>query len=213
MKRKFRLLTDDERKKGESLAMMEAQETKRQLVEARRKRVLHSDSTKIEVVKTFIAMGGNLSQTAGACNISYKTLEAWKATNWWKNLLAELKKAEKLELSTKTKAILDKSLDLLHDRLDKGDVFFHPKTGELTRKPLDAKAINQIAKDMLDRKNILDKAFENTVPETSKDDKLASLAERFAKLAEASLEHNKKPPVEVTDVVFVTEKKEPQCQE
>jgi len=68
-----------------------------------------------------------------------------------------------------------------------------------------AAQLHQIAKDMIDRKNILDKAFEETVQVQGNGDKLAALAERFAKLAEATLE-NKKPAIEVTDVVFVQEK-------
>jgi hypothetical protein len=80
------------------------------------------------------------------------------------------------------------------------------KTGEIIRKPVPAVTLHQIAKDMIDRKNILDKAFEEKVVSEPAGNKLADLAERFAKLAEMSIQ-NKKPTVEVTDVVFATEEK------
>lgn len=205
MVRKVRFLTDSEVKRGIAISRAEATELKGELIKARKQRVLHSDATKIEVIKTYIALGGNIPLTAGATGIPFKTLDKWRCTSWWKNLVAEFKKAEKLELSAKTKSIIDRSLDLLHDRLEHGDYYYNPKTAVIERKPVNARDIHTIAKDMIDRKNILDRAFEQTAPQEANGDKLASLAERFAKLAEATLENQKKPAVNVTDVVFVKE--------
>lgn len=209
MVRKVRLLTDSELKKGKALAVIEATVLKESLMAERKKKQknyrLRSDYAKIEVVKSYIALGGNLQLTAASVGIPLRTLESWKASAWWKNLVNELKKAEKLELSAKTKLIIERSMDLLADRLENGDAYVDMKTGEVRRKPVGAVVLHQIAKDMIDRKNILDKAFEEKVIETSKDDKLAALAERFAKLAEMSIE-KQKPQVNVTDVVYVTEK-------
>lgn len=206
MVRKVRLLTDSELKAGIAQAVVKATMEKEELVKHRKKAQFRSDSVKIEVIKTFLALGGNLALTAGATNIPLRTLKLWKTQNWWKSLVNELKKAEKLELSAKTKTIIERSMELLADRLENGDAFYHPKTGEIIRKPVPAVTLHQIAKDMIDRKNILDKAFEETVQVEDKGDKLAALAERFAELAEATLE-NKKPAIEVTDVVFVQEKR------
>lgn len=209
MPRKIRLLTDSPVKHSLAVQRMDEIILKEDLKKARKehqkKRLLRSDSTKVEVVKTFLALGGNLQLTAGSCGIPHRTLQNWKATDWWKNLVSELKKADKLELSAKTKTIVERSMELLLDRIENGDAFFNQKTGEVQRKPVSAAALNQIAKDMMDRKLILDKAFEETIPETTKGDKLAALAERFAKLAESTLEA-KRPIVEVTDVVFAEEK-------
>lgn len=208
MPRKIRLLTDSPVKHQAAVQRMDEIILKEDLKKARkehqRQRLLRSDSTKVEVVKTFIALGGNLQLTAASCGIPHRTLQNWKATTWWKNLVSELKKAEKLELSAKTKTIIERSMMLLADRLENGDAFFNQKTGEVQRKPVSAKDLHTIAKDMMDRKLILDKAFEEKIVETSEGNKLAALAERFAKLAEATLEN--KPKIEVTDVVFAEEK-------
>ena len=201
MVRKVRLITDSMIKNAAARAVVEATAFKEELMKKRKKAQFRSDHVKVEVVKTFLALGGNLQLTSGATNIPYRTLNVWKATNWWKNLVNELKKAEKLELSAKTKTIIERSMELLADRLENGDAFYHPKTGEIIRKPVPAVTLHQIAKDMIDRKTILDKAFEEKIVHEAKGDKLADLAERFAKLAEQSIQ-NKKPTVEVTDVVF-----------
>jgi hypothetical protein len=206
MVRKVRLITDSMIKNAAARAVVEATALKEELVKNRKKALFRSDSVKVEVIKTYIALGGNLTLTAGATNIPLRTLKAWKATNWWKSLFNELKKAEKLELSAKTKTIIERSMELLADRLEHGDPFYHPKTGEIIRKAVPAAQLHQIAKDMIDRKNILDKAFEEKIVSEPTGNKLADLAERFAKLAEMSIQ-NKKPTVEVTDVVFATEEK------
>lgn len=205
MVRKVRLLTDSEMKKDKALAVVEATALKEELVKNRKNYRLRSDSVKVEVVKTFIALGGDLKLTSGSTGIPYRTLQNWKAANWWKSLVTELKKAEKLELSAKAKPIIERSMELLMDRLENGDVVLNVKTGTMDRKPVPAKELNTIIKDMIDRKNILDKAFEERIVVETNGNKLADLAERFAKLAEATLE-NKKPTIEVTDVVFVEEK-------
>lgn len=205
MARKLRLLTDSTIKKEKALEILKQRD---ELMEARkehkRKYKLHSDSTKVEVVKTYLALGGNLSLTAASTGISIKTLEHWKAADWWKNLIAEMKRVEKLEMSQRTKMIIERSLELLQDRMENGDVILNSKTGELMRKPVAAKDLHYIARDMLDRKLILDKSFEETTVEVSKDDRLASLAQRFAELAEKALD-KPKTVVEVTDVVFAKE--------
>lgn len=204
MVRKVRLITDSMLKNAAARAVVEATALKEELIKNRKKAQFRSDSVKVEVVKTYLALGANAALTAGATNIPLRTIKLWKTQNWWKNLVNELKKAEKLELSAKTKTIIERSMELLADRLENGDAFYHPKTGEIIRKPVPAVTLHQIAKDMIDRKNILDKAFEEKVVVETKGDKLADLAERFAKLAEMSIE-KKKPVVEVTDVVFVQE--------
>lgn len=201
MVRKVRLITDSMLKNAAARAVVEATALKEELIKNRKKAQFRSDSVKVEVVKTYLALGANAVLTAGATNIPLRTIKQWKTQNWWKNLVIELKKAEKLELSAKTKTIIERSMELLADRLENGDAFYHPKTGEIIRKPVPAVTLHQIAKDMIDRKNILDKAFEEKIVVETKGDKLAELAERFAKLAEMSIE-KKKPVVEVTDVVF-----------
>src|SRR5574343_1314798 len=140
----------------------------------------YSDTAKIEAVKTFLALGGNSSLTAASLGISNTTIIAWRNTNWWNQLINEIRKQEKIELSAKTKNIIDKSLDLVMDRLEHGDFMYDQKQGVLVRKPIPARELNKIAVNMIEQKNILDKATEEQVQTTTNEEKLAKLAERFA---------------------------------
>jgi len=197
------LLTDSEYKKKQAIAAIDREVLIAERKKHQRKMTLRSDSTKIEVVKTYLALGGNATLTAAATKIPFDTIKTWKTTNWWNQLVNDMRKAEKLELSAKTKKILDKSLDLVMDRLDNGDFFYDQKSGQLVRKPIPARELNKIAVDMIDQKFILDKATEEQVELSTNEEKLAKLAERFAELAATALA--RKPAVEVTDVVFVEE--------
>ncbi|HET8689019.1 MAG TPA: hypothetical protein VFM18_20605, partial [Methanosarcina sp.] len=194
-----RLLTDSPIKKAQALKHIE----KHDLIEAQaimqKKPRMVSDHTKIEVVKTFLALGGNLSLTSGATGIPIRTLHLWKTKNWWKEMTTTLKREEKLTLSAKTKRILDLSMDQTIDRLENGDFVIDPKSGAFLRKPVSARELNQITKDMMERKEQLDISTEEKQELKGYDDKLAMLAQRFADLAQMALE-KPKPTIEVTDV-------------
>lgn len=199
-----RLLTDSKIKRQQAIDHVLKKELVLERKKHQKKQRMRSDHTKIEVVKTFLALGGNLTLTAGSTNIPYRTLQAWKASDWWKNLVQELRKEEKLELSAKTKEIMERTMTLTIDRIDNGDFIYDQKKGELIRKPLQAKDLHKITIDMMDRKDVLDKATEERVDLKSNDDKLADLAKRFADLAQMALD-KPKPTIEVTDVVYITE--------
>ncbi len=170
------------------------------------KRLRFSDEAKIDVVKTYLALGGNLTLTAGATGMSRETLKDWKASGWWGRVSDELRKEERIDLSAKVKKILNKSMDLLLDRVEHGDFIYDQRKGELVRKPVKAIELHKITVDLMIQKETLDKSMESNVAPESHDDKLKNLAERFAELAMQSLK-DQKAPVIVTDVVFAEEQK------
>jgi hypothetical protein len=163
----------------------------------------YTDSEKIETVKTWLVLGGNTQLTAATTKVSDETIRLWRKQDWWTELENALRKEERLELSAKTKVILDKSIDQLKDRVENGDYVFDQKSGEIRRKPVSAKDLLKITVDMIDRKELLDRnSMENVKPE-SNEDKLAELAKRFEEIA------NKINVVFVEDkrTVFIEESK------
>lgn len=181
-------LTDNEDRFNAQLKAEEQSQLRKQRLALVAKRKLHTDETKIETIKTFLALGGNLSLTSGATGIPYYTLKDWKASKWWNDVITELRKAEKLELSASTKTILNKSLALMADRLENGDFIYDQKKGKLIRKPLQAKDLHKIAVDMMDRKDKLDRDTSTQEVHETHEEKLKHLAERFATLAFKAVE-------------------------
>lgn len=202
--KKIRLLTDSAVKKEQAMARLEKEALMAERKKHQHKLKYYSDDAKVNVIKTYLALGGNTTLTAHACGITVRTLFLWKNTEWWKQIYNDLRKQEKLELSAKAKNIVEKSLEVLADRVANGDFIYDSKTGQLIRKGIPAKDALQIADKLLERKQILDDATAEDVPkEVQGTGMLEQLAERFATLATKALD--KKQTVEVTDVVFVKE--------
>ncbi len=185
-----------------------AREEREALVRARleHRKKMKTDQFKVEAVKAYILLGGNAMLTASTIGVSRNCLEKWKRTSWWTNLVKEFRNEERLYLSSSTKKIIQKSLEELSDRLERGDFIYDPKTGQMVRKPVPAKDLHRISVDMMERKDKIDKAIDHVDDNNeTNEDKLSKLAEQFAQLAIKAV--NKKPQAEVVDIPFVEEVK------
>lgn len=205
--KKLRLLTDSVPKKQEALARIERESLIAERKKHQKTNKYYSDDAKVNTIKTYLALGGNVTLTAHACGITPRTVFLWKNTEWWKTIYNDLRKQEKLELSARAKNILDKSMEVLADRVSNGDYIYDSRKGELVRRPIPAKDAMKITSDLMERKAVLDKDTEEEVPkEAQGEGMLEHLAERFAALATKAMEkQHAKPVVEVTDVVYVKE--------
>lgn len=161
----------------------------------------HSEKTKMEAVQLTLAFGGNRRKVSEALGVPYKTLQYWETTPWWKKILEELKKEERLALSAKLYKIVSKSMELLDDRLEFGDYYLDQKTGQVKRKPIGARDLHVIMSTSIDQREKIERNSTTEATNENVMDKLAQLAESFKQVS------NKKPTVNVTDVVFVEEPK------
>lgn len=157
-----------------------------------------SDKQKIEACTTYFMLGGNLALVGKTLNISYDTLKVWKSSNWWKELEGNIRKEERLQLSSRLKKVIDKSWDEVAERLENGDHIYNQKTGELVRKPISARDVGNIAKSATELREKLDLEEAHTVAAEHIADKLAKLAEAFSNLSKGI-----KAPMPAEDIVFV----------
>jgi hypothetical protein len=164
-----------------------------------------SDSQKLEAVQTYLILG-SLKLTSGALKIPFDTLKLWKASQWWKDLLEELRIQEDLQLSNRLKKIISRSYDVLEDRLENGDFVFDQKTGKMRRKPVSMRDATQVAIHLSEaRTELVDRHLGGqSVTEDKIEKTLANLADQFAKIAN---QVQQKPSVEVTEVIFGQEDK------
>lgn len=160
----------------------------------------YSDSQKIEAVTTYLMLG-SLRMTASMLKISINTLKLWRKSEWWKDVERDLRTQEDLQLSKRLQQIVNKSLDVIEDRMDHGDFVYDQKLGEMRRKPVSMRDTNKILTDMQDRRDVLiDRHLSEQSVSTDKIEKtLKNLAEEFARIAN---QVTAKPAVEVTDVLF-----------
>ena len=143
-----------------------------------------SDSQRLEAAKLYI-LTGNYAAVSASLQIPYQTLNKWKYAQWWKDLMVQLKAEETIELSARMKQIAAKALDVTVDRLENGNHQFDQKTGEIRRIPVNMKDAAKVATDLMAQQQKLeDKPVQQQI-ETTVNDRLAKLAEEFAKFASA----------------------------
>lgn len=146
------------------------------------KQAQYTDKEKLNAVTTYLMLG-SIELTAATLKIPDRTLWYWKRSEWWSELVNEVKKEDRLVISSKLRKVLDKSWHLVEDRLENGDWFFNQKTGELQRKPVSLRDASKVAFDAATLHDKLDKQDHFVVATEQIEDKLAKLAQAFADLA------------------------------
>ena len=96
---------------------------------------------KYNVVVAYLATG-NLRIASASCNIPYETVRTWKTQQWWKEFEFEIANTKRTETKNKLSKLVDKSLDLIQDRLENGDFALNQKTGEVIRRPVQIRDLN-----------------------------------------------------------------------
>ena len=169
-----------------------------------------SDSQKLEAVKTYLILG-NLSLTASSLKIPLPTIKDWKKSEWWKQIQNELMVQEDLQLGDRLKKIVNRSYDVIEDRMANGDFVYDQKTGEMRRKPVSMKDAHKVGLDLQERRDeLIRRHVEGESITTDKIEKtLLDLAKRFEDIANGV--NKQQRPVEVTDVIFAdgTSSKDP----
>jgi transposase-like protein len=167
-----------------------------------------SDKQKLEAAQSWLVLG-NMSLVSRILGIPRITLQIWKASNWWKELIEDIKVQERMELSNKMKKIVEAAHTVVEDRLLNGDAVLNQKTGEIVRKPVNMKDAHRVAVDLLNQREAVEKATKGpTEMGDEAGDKLEKLAERFAEFSIKAVEKklDNKRTIAMADVVDVEEK-------
>jgi transposase-like protein len=160
-----------------------------------------SDKQKLEAVTTYLMLGGNLRLTSYTLKIPDQTLYMWKKSEWWNKLVSEVKQEERLTVSSRLKKVMDKSWDVVADRLEHGDWIYDQKAGELRRKPVSLRDAAKVANDASLLRERLDMNDNFTVAADQIEDKLSKLAKAFTDLSKGIT----KPETVAEDIEFVEE--------
>lgn len=156
-----------------------------------------SDKQKLEAVQHWLLLG-NLALTSRLLGIPEITLRVWKTTEWWKNVVDDIKLQEDMQMSAKLKKIVEASLGAVEDRLTNGDWIYDQKSGQMIRKQVNMKDAHKVAVDLMDKKTVLEKAAAPLAVEQKDDDRLLKLAEKFADFV-----NKKREPVPLAERVDV----------
>jgi hypothetical protein len=154
-----------------------------------------SEPQKLEAVKTHL-ITGNLALTASMLKIPEDTLRRWIRMPWWAEVVADFKDQDELQLSARLKNIVNKTWDVVEDRLQNGDFVYDQKTGAMRRKPVAMRDAHKVGVDLHNQRELLLNKHAPRASEEAIDDKLNKLAAKFA----AIVQGRQAPSQEIVDV-------------
>jgi DNA polymerase III alpha subunit (gram-positive type) len=151
---------------------------------------LWSDKKKNEAIAVFLATG-SATMTSEQTNVPIHTINKWKVSPWWKEKVLELQKDDYDRLDTKLGKAIDKALDEVMDRLDKGEYMFDVRTGKVKRIPAKLRDINTSFTQLLDKRQLIRKQPTKIVEQQSSATQLQNLAEQFTKFVTGKLNEDR----------------------
>lgn len=144
---------------------------------------MYPPEKRIEVVTKWMALG-NMRLVSELTGVSYQLCRMWKQMPWWADLVAEIRASRDMQVDNKLSKLVDRSLELVGDRLENGDIRWNKKTAEYDRVPVGLTAVAKVADTLLNQQlNISKKKVIESTGDTQKTvkDQIALLAAEFAK--------------------------------
>lgn len=135
---------------------------------------------KYSVVAIYLA-NGSLRDTEVSTGVPAQTIENWRKSPWWPDLVDQIKTAQTTQLNTKLSKLINKSLAVVEDTLEHGELILNNKTGELVRKPVGIRDATRAASELMQRQVQLNKTIQTEQHQATMEDTLRSLAQEFAK--------------------------------
>ena len=148
------------------------------------------EAKKIDVVTTYL-ITGNQAATAAVTGVPVVTIKMWRKQPWWNDLVMDIQTETDQELDSKLSKRIEKSLEIVNDRLENGDFQYDPKTGQFVRKPVSMKDGWKAASEMIDKRWLIRKMPQNQVDQAAVGDILKNLASEFADMARKRVKYAK----------------------
>lgn len=162
----------------------------------RDKAIWYTDNQKLEAVKLWL-LTGNQTATAATLGIPLPTLRQWRYSDWWKDLVEEMRQEEQIRLNNRLQKLAVKTLEVMEDRLENGDFVLDKHTGQIIRKEVNLRDSTLAFNSLHDRRQRLLERKEDKRDEKQVVDRLAALAAKFEEIAA------KRQPIQVTDVIMM----------
>lgn len=137
-------------------------------------------SEKMEAVARHMLLG-NMRVVSEQLSIPYDTLMEWKRSEWWPEMVDQLRRQKKQKTSDNLTKIIENSIEIVQERLEHGDWVWDQKTGEAKRKPVGVRDAANIANSLLQRQNDLEEFTNRPQNTESVKETLDQLAKEFAK--------------------------------
>ena len=127
------------------------------------------------------AVHGNYKRCSDLLSIPPRTLAQWGQTEWWLSSIAEVRLQKQDEIDSGVQKIIDRAIDSVITRLDKGDEMITSK-GDTLYKAVSARDSATILGIAFDKQRIL-RMLPTSITASTDSDKLLKLQQSFEDLA------------------------------
>lgn len=145
----------------------------------------HSEGKREQAVTAFLATG-SLKLASELSNVPYGTIRQWKTQDWWPDLELRIKAEADDELDIKLTRNINKVVEKINDRLENGDIFYNPVTGEVGRKEIGAKDLGILLSIHAEKRDLIRNKKQIRSDTTSINQRLDKIADEVRKLAGGS---------------------------
>ena len=153
------------------------------------------ESKKIEAA-TVYTVTRNFDKTKELTGVPRYVLKKWADQAWWVETMNKVVKGRNDALDAKITEVLDKTVDLISDRLDNGETHYNHKTETTYKLPLKAKEAAQVTSVLFDKRQLIRGEATSRTESVSSEQKLLALKENFEKLARSKLINPGSEPIE-----------------
>lgn len=137
------------------------------------------DQEKKTDAATLYCVYGDLIEVSKLTDVPIQYLRQWKEEAWWVEIQKRVFVEQNDRLSARISKVLDASIDQIADRLENGDQTYNPKTGEITRKPIEARVLAGLFESLSHQRRITRGEPTAISARVSVDDRLERLEKAF----------------------------------
>jgi hypothetical protein len=142
----------------------------------------YSEEDRIEAA-TVYAVTGKAVEVERITGIPAYVVRKWKTLEWWPQIIERIRQEKDDELDSKFTKIVDKTVEVINERLENGDYVYDNKSGEVIRKPIDGKSAAIITSIFVDKRELLRRKESHNTEQASIKDRLERIAQDVRKLA------------------------------
>ncbi len=139
---------------------------------------------KIEAA-TLYCVYGDFEEVSRLAEVPVPILRQWRDEPWWVEIQRTIFTEQNDKLSGRISQVLTKAIDEIADRLDNGDTTYNPKTGAITRKPIEAKVLASLFDSLSHQRRITRGEPTAISARIGVDDRLGKLEAAFIRFASA----------------------------
>ena len=152
--------------------------------------VSYPEKKKIEVVTTYLVLG-KAPLVEAVTGVPRQTIRVWKMQPWWKELVDEIQTEENTELDSKLSRVVDRSLDVVMDRLENGDFILDSRSGEVKRVPVKMRDAHRVSAESIDKRQLIRRKQEITADKATVEDVMKKLAMQFQEFVQLQVKKEK----------------------